>query len=141
MLRRSSAVEICMLSRCGRARVRRAASTPGDQYDPSWSPNGNKIAFRSFDDEIYVIDANGTHNRNPTWNGAVVGVIHADGLVELPHVEVTHLPERPDLLRWRQRVPVGGFALPLGHGSSASPMEAGGKVRGTNRALFGISGS
>jgi Tol biopolymer transport system component len=51
-------------------RARRVTSAPGDQYDPSWSPDGTRIVFRSFDDEIHAIDSDGTRSRNLSRNAA-----------------------------------------------------------------------
>jgi Tol biopolymer transport system component len=42
-------------------------------FDPSWSPDGSRIAFRSQrdgNDEIYVMDADGSHPRNVTRDPA-----------------------------------------------------------------------
>jgi TolB protein len=45
---------------------------PGPEFDPSWSPDGRRITYRDSrrginrNDEIYVMDADGTHARNLT---------------------------------------------------------------------------
>ena len=57
-------------------RVRRLTSLPGAQLDPSWSPDANRIVFRdsrrgiNFNDEISVMDADGSNVRNLTRNPA-----------------------------------------------------------------------
>lgn len=47
---------------------------PGDDRAPTWSPDGEQIAFMSnrndsFNWEIYVMNADGTNQRNITNNG------------------------------------------------------------------------
>ena len=61
--------------------LRRLTSDPAPEFDPSWSVDGEQIAYRSEVDgnaEIYVMDADGSHKRNltrspasdysPTWS-------------------------------------------------------------------------
>ena len=53
---------------------RRLTNNPADDYFPSWSPDGERIAFvsdkgRNF--EIYVMDADGRNPRNLTKNPAM----------------------------------------------------------------------
>jgi len=55
------------------SRVRRLTSAPAREFDPTWSPDGKRIAYRhqSGDDEtteIYVMDADGSHQTNLTRN-------------------------------------------------------------------------
>jgi Tol biopolymer transport system component len=55
------------------SRVRRLTSAPAQEFDPTWSPDGRRIAYRhqTEDDEtteIYVMDADGSHQTNLTRN-------------------------------------------------------------------------
>ena len=55
------------------SRVRRLTSAPAQEFDPTWSPDGKRIAYRhqSGDDEtteIFVMDADGSHQSNLTRN-------------------------------------------------------------------------
>ena len=56
--------------------LRRLTSTAGPQFDPSFSPDGRRIAYRDSrhginrDDEIWVMNANGSHATNLTRNSA-----------------------------------------------------------------------
>src|ERR1041384_948717 len=56
-------------------------ASPGDEYQPDWSPDGTKIVFSSRRDgnnEIYVMNADGSHainltnntgdDENPSWS-------------------------------------------------------------------------
>jgi Tol biopolymer transport system component len=53
-------------------RARRLTRRRGPEFDPSWSPDGRRIAYRDSrrginrNDEIYVMNADGTHARNLT---------------------------------------------------------------------------
>jgi Tol biopolymer transport system component len=59
--------------------LRRLTSSPQAQFDPAWSPDGSKIAFRSGleNSEVYVMNADGSRQRRvspdpandwgPTW--------------------------------------------------------------------------
>ena len=61
-----------LVARADGSRVRRLTSTPGPQFDPSFSPDGSLIAYRDSrhaineDDEIWVMDRDGGHARNLT---------------------------------------------------------------------------
>jgi len=49
--------------------LHRLTSGRGMSFDPTWSPNGGRAAFRSVrggNEEIRVVDADGTHERNLT---------------------------------------------------------------------------
>jgi len=51
----------------------RLTNSPGSDLSPAWSPTGSKIAFHSTRDgneEIYVMNANGTGAVNITNDGA-----------------------------------------------------------------------
>jgi len=56
--------------------VRVASNPAGPEFDGSWSPDGNRIAYRDStrgineDDEIYIASANGKEHRNLTKNSA-----------------------------------------------------------------------
>jgi Tol biopolymer transport system component len=52
---------------------RRLTSDPAPKFDPTWSPKGSKLAYRSEVDgnaEIYVLNADGSGKRNLTRNPA-----------------------------------------------------------------------
>ena len=54
----------------------RLTNSPGNDFDPAFSPNGSKIAFTSYRDgnaEIYVMNANGTGQTNLTNSAGVEG--------------------------------------------------------------------
>jgi TolB protein len=52
--------------------LRRLTSRRGDEFDPSWSPDGSRIVYRdsrrgiNVNDEIYVMNADGSQQRNLT---------------------------------------------------------------------------
>ncbi|HZD18502.1 MAG TPA: hypothetical protein VE669_10205 [Actinomycetota bacterium] len=54
----------------------RLTSRPGPEFDPAWSPDGERIVYRDSrrgineDDEIFVMDADGTGRRNLSANPA-----------------------------------------------------------------------
>jgi Tol biopolymer transport system component len=53
--------------------VRRLTSAPAMEFDPTWSPDGSRIAYRHQTDddettEIFVMDADGSDRRNLTSN-------------------------------------------------------------------------
>jgi Tol biopolymer transport system component len=53
--------------------LRQLTQGPADNFDPSWSPDGKRIAFRSERDgnpEIYVMNADGSGQKNLTNNTA-----------------------------------------------------------------------
>ena len=57
----------------GQVAATRLTTNPASDFDPTWSPDGKRIAFRSQrdgNDEIYVMNADGTCQRNLT-NDAV----------------------------------------------------------------------
>jgi TolB protein len=52
-------------------KVRRLTLSRGDDIDPSWSPDGTLIVFGSDRDgnrEVYIMDADGSDQRNLTQN-------------------------------------------------------------------------
>src|SRR5438094_830030 len=60
---------------------RRLTNTPGDEFDPVWSPDYRQIAFtalihpRERKTDVYVMNADGSHRRQLTHNdpGTIVG--------------------------------------------------------------------
>lgn len=55
------------------SRLRRLTSAPAQEFDPTWSPDGTRIAYRhqTGDDattEIFVMDADGSHQTSLTRN-------------------------------------------------------------------------
>jgi len=57
------------LQRSGQIAPTRLTTHPASDFDPTWSPDGTQIAFRSQrdgNDEIYVMNADGTCQRNLT---------------------------------------------------------------------------
>jgi len=50
--------------------LRNLTRSPSDEYDPAWSPDGQKIAFVDGED-VFVMNADGSNRRNLTTNGIV----------------------------------------------------------------------
>jgi Tol biopolymer transport system component len=54
------------------SKERRLTRRAGPEFDPSWSPDGSRIAYRDSshginnDDEIFVVDADGSNRHNVT---------------------------------------------------------------------------
>jgi TolB protein len=97
--------------------LRRLTTSPGDDFDPSWSPDGTRIAFRrerSGEPEIWIMNADGTQQRrltdglSPAWSpdgslvafagpsgsSGIITVIRPDGTRRrtLPHTEGGEYP-------------------------------------------------
>jgi Tol biopolymer transport system component len=56
--------------------------SPGEEWDPAWSPDGTRIAFSSFRDgsiEIYVMNADGSGQTRLTTDGGVTPDWSPDG--------------------------------------------------------------
>jgi TolB protein len=95
------------------SKLRRLTSRRGDEFDPSWSPDGSRIAYRDSrrgvndNDEIYVMRADGSHQRNltcspvnewsPSWSpdgrliafySGEISTMRADGSGARPLLEV-----------------------------------------------------
>jgi TolB protein len=82
--------------------ARRLTHRRGDEFDPSWSPDGRRIAYRDSrrginrNDEIYVMDADGSHARrlthtpynewSPSWSpdGALIAFYSGELFVMRP---------------------------------------------------------
>ena len=66
---RFATAKICVMDADGRGLPRRLTRGPGDEYSPSWSPDGQKIAFwsdRSGKGDIYVMNTDGSNVTNLT---------------------------------------------------------------------------
>ncbi len=97
--------------------LRRLTTSPGDDFDPSWSPDGTRIAFRrerSGEPEIWIMNVDGTEQRrltdglSPAWSpdgsliafagpsgsSGIITVIRPDGTGRrtLPHTEGGEYP-------------------------------------------------
>ena len=84
--------------------------SPGFDFDPSWSPDGKRIAFRkeqSEETEIWVMNADGTDQRrltaglSPAWSPdgsliAFAGPSGASGLITLIRPDGTGLRQLPN---------------------------------------------
>jgi len=61
------------LQGAGQAALKRLTTDPATDFDPTWSPDGSQIAFRSQrdgNDEIYIMNSDGTCQINLTNNPA-----------------------------------------------------------------------
>jgi Tol biopolymer transport system component len=97
--------------------LQQLTSAPGHQFDPSWSPDGTRIAYRSDDgvtSEIWLMNADGSGQRkltdgfSPAWSPdgsliafagpkgttGIITLIRPDGtgLRQLPHTEGGEYP-------------------------------------------------
>ena len=87
-------------------RLTRLTNSPGDDRDPTWSPDGSQIAFSSVRDgntEIYVMRADGTGLRrvtndpaedvSPAWSPDGSTIAFASGVGEDRDLFVIHLAD------------------------------------------------
>src|SRR5205823_4406212 len=65
--------DVCVANVDG-SNVRNLTNRPGAEFDPTWAPDGSRVAYRDSrrginnDDEIFVVDADGSGRRNLTRN-------------------------------------------------------------------------
>jgi len=85
----------------------RLTHSPGPDFDPSWSPDGTRIAFRSErsgEPEIWVMNADGTEQRrvaaglSPAWSpdGSLIAFAGASGSLSVIRPDGTGLRALPD---------------------------------------------
>jgi Tol biopolymer transport system component len=103
--RQANNVDILVMDPDGRglngATPDRLTTNPGDDVQPSWSPNRQRVAFvsdRDGDREIYVIDSNGSNERRlttyagrderPAWSpdGTKIAFVRAPGGIDQLYV-------------------------------------------------------